>query len=254
MNEHDKFADDLALYAMGSLEGEERAALENHLETCTSCRRELDALRGDMAMLALSAPLATPPPQARQRLMKAIAKEPRHSPSKEARSWRMLVPSLGAAVFAVLALMFWLQNASMHREVSNLERTNAELQEGLARAGQIVAMLSDASAAHFTLSAAKAPPQPQGKAIYARDRGSLIFIASNMPTLPPLKTYELWLIPVSGAPIPSGLFVPDAHGSATVINPPLPAGVEAKTFAITVEPQQGSTAPTTTPIMVGVGG
>ncbi len=62
MNEHDKFADDLALYAMGSLEGEERTALENHLATCAACRRELDALRGDMAMLAVSAPLATPPP------------------------------------------------------------------------------------------------------------------------------------------------------------------------------------------------
>ena len=96
--------------------------------------------------------------------------------------------------------------------------------------------MSDPSAAHFTLSAAKTPPQPQGKAIYARDRRSLIFLASNMPALPPQKTYELWLIPVSGAPIPSGLFTPDAHGSATVINPPLPAGVEAKTFAVTVEP------------------
>jgi anti-sigma-K factor RskA len=253
MNEHDKFADDLAFYAMGSLEGEERTALENHLETCAACRRELDALRGDMAMLALSAPLATPPPQARQRLMKAIATEPRHAPSKEARSWWMLVPSLAAAVFALVALMFWQQNAAMHREVANLQTANAEQQQELARASQIVAMLSDASAAHFTLSAAKAP-QPEGKAIYARDRRSLIFIASNMPALPPQKTYELWLIPVSGAPIPSGLFTPDAHGSATVINPPLPAGVEAKTFAITVEPQQGSTAPTTTPIMVGVGG
>ncbi len=165
----------------------------------------------------------------------------------------MLVPSLAASVFALVALMFWQQNAAMHREVANLQTANAEQQQELARASQIVAMLSDASAAHFTLSAAKAP-QPEGKAIYARDRRSLIFIASNMPTLPPQKTYELWLIPVSGAPIPSGLFTPDAHGSATVINPPLPAGVEAKTFAITVEPQQGSSAPTTTPIMVGVGG
>jgi hypothetical protein len=46
---------------------------------------------------------------------------------------------------------------------------------------------------------------------------------------------------------------PDAHGSATVLNPPLPPGVEAKAFAITVEPEAGSAAPTSTPIMLGAG-
>jgi anti-sigma-K factor RskA len=105
-----------------------------------------------------------------------------------------------------------------------------------------------------TLVAAKTPPQPQGKAIYVRDRASLIFLASNFPNLPPQKAYELWLIPMSGAPIPAGMFKPDAHGGAMVINPPLPAGVEAKTFAITVEPEQGSTSPTMPIVMMGVGG
>jgi anti-sigma-K factor RskA len=101
--------------------------------------------------------------------------------------------------------------------------------------------------------AAQSPPQPQGKAIYVRDRSSLIFLASNMPVLPPQKAYELWLIPANGAPIPAGLFKPDARGSATVIEPPLPAGIEAKTFAITVEPEQGSSTPTMPIIMMGAG-
>jgi anti-sigma-K factor RskA len=78
-----------------------------------------------------------------------------------------------------------------------------------------------------------------------------VFLASNMPELPPQKTYELWLIPTSGAPIQAGLFRPDTHGSAALIKPLLPTGVEAKTFAITVEPAAGSAAPTSTPIMVG---
>ena len=104
-----------------------------------------------------------------------------------------------------------------------------------------------------TLVAAQAPPQPQGKAIYVRDRSSLIFLASNMPALPPQKAYELWLIPTNGAPIPAGVFKPDARGSATVIEPPLPAGVEAKAFAITVEPEQGSTTPTMPIVMMGAG-
>jgi len=124
----------------------------------------------------------------------------------------------------------------------------------LLQAKELLATLTSADAVHFTLVAGKIPPQPQGKAIYLRSTSTLVFLASNMPALPPQKTYELWLIPTSGAPIPAGLFRPDTHGSAALIKPPLPTGIEAKTFAITVEPGPGSAAPTSTPIMVGIGG
>ncbi len=86
-----------------------------------------------------------------------------------------------------------------------------------------------------------------------RNRSSLLFVANNMPALPPQKAYELWLIPVQGAPIPAGVFKPDAHGSATVVNPPLPAGAEAKAFGITVENEGGATTPTMPIVMMGTG-
>ena len=54
MSSHEQFAEDLALYALGSLQGEELAALEKHLQECSSCRRELEQLRGDMGLLALA--------------------------------------------------------------------------------------------------------------------------------------------------------------------------------------------------------
>jgi anti-sigma-K factor RskA len=61
-------------------------------------------------------------------------------------------------------------------------------------------------------------------------------------------------MPVNGAPVPAGLFKPDAHGSATVINPPLPPGLEARAFAITVENEAGATTPTMPLVMMGEGG
>ena len=125
----------------------------------------------------------------------------------------------------------------------------AELQ----RAREVVSTLTATDALRVTLVAAKTPPQPQGKAIYVRDRSSLIFLASNFQGLPAQKAYELWLIPTNGAPIPAGVFKPDSHGSATVINPPLPMGVEAKAFAITVEPENGSSVPTMPILMIGAG-
>jgi anti-sigma-K factor RskA len=39
-----------------------------------------------------------------------------------------------------------------------------------------------------------------------------------------------------------------------MINPPIPAGVEAKAFAITIEPEGGSTTPTMPIVLMGAGG
>ena len=54
MSVHQQFAEDLALHALGVLQGDERVALEKHLEGCAGCRLGLEQLRGDMALMALS--------------------------------------------------------------------------------------------------------------------------------------------------------------------------------------------------------
>src|SRR5713226_2016608 len=75
MTAHEQFADDLALYALDALDSAQRALIEEHLESCVSCRRELESLRGDMALLALSTAGPHPPQRSRERLMAAIAAE-----------------------------------------------------------------------------------------------------------------------------------------------------------------------------------
>src|ERR1700693_4540855 len=86
MSAHEQFADDLALRALGALQGDERVTLERHLEECSPCRGELERLSGDMALLALSVSGPAPPRRSRERLLKAIAKEPRAQKSTERRS------------------------------------------------------------------------------------------------------------------------------------------------------------------------
>jgi anti-sigma-K factor RskA len=253
MNAHPQFADDLALLALGTLQGDERVAVEKHLEECPACRRELERLRGDMALLALSASGPAPPQRSRERLLKAIAQESRAQKAPARRSSWNFVPWLAAAALLLVAGFFWQQSDRLAQRVARLQDESTQQQAQLERARQVVSTLTSTDALRVTLVAAQTPPQPQGKAIYVRDRSSLIFLASNLPVLPPQKAYELWLIPPNGAPIPAGLFKPDARGSATVVEPPLPAGVEAKTFAITIEPEQGSSTPTMPIVMMGAG-
>lgn len=165
-----------------------------------------------------------------------------------------MLPMLTSAAAAILIIVILGKMTDLRNQLVSVQNQSVQTQAELQRAKEITATLTAPDALRVTLVAAKTPPQPQGKAIYVKDRASLIFIASNFGSLPADKAYELWIIPTQGNPIPAGVFKPDAHGSGTIINPTIPSNVEAKAFAITVEPEAGSAAPTSTPIMLGAGG
>lgn len=256
MNEHEQYAEDLALHALNALRGEDRARVDAHLATCATCRVELEQLRADTALLALSAAGPRPPQRARQRLLDALAREPRLPkvvPTPPRRSWWGVLGWAAAAVVLVFALSLWKEDQVLKASLASASSAAAESAREMEELRKIAAPILDPEAQRVTLVSARTPPQPQGKAFYLRNRSSLVFLANNMPALPPQKAYELWLIPINGAPIPAGVFKPDAHGSASVVNPPLPPGTEAKAFAITVENEAGATSPTMPIVMMGAG-
>jgi anti-sigma-K factor RskA len=253
MSGHEQFADDLALYALSALQGEERLTLEKHLAECAACRRELESLRGDTALLALSVSGPKPPARSRHRLLEAVAKEPRRAETRTVRGWWRPFAFLMTAILLFALFLSWRRTDRLEKRIAELESQSSQQQAELQRAREIVSTLTATDAMKVTLVAAKTPPQPQGKVIYVKDRANLIFVASNLPALPLQKAYELWLIPANGAPMPAGVFKPDARGSAVVVNPPLPAGVEAKAFAITVESEAGASTPTMPIVMMGAG-
>ena len=254
MSVHEQFADDLALYALGSLEGGEKSSLEKHLQECAACRRELEELRGSAALLALSASGPRPPARSKSRLMDAVAREPRAQASASRPRWWGALGWAAATAMLVLAMVLWNQSQRLKSNVDQLATLSNLQHQELEGARRVVDTLTAQDAMRVTVLpvGVKTPP-PEGKAIYSRDRNGLIFMASNLRPLPAEKAYELWLIPTSGNPIPAGVFRPDARGTATVVNPPLPKGVEAKAFAITVEPEAGSATPTKPIIMMGAG-
>src|ERR1700722_963337 len=263
MSGHEQFEEDLALYALQAIKGSERVALEQHLAGCAACRLELEQLRGDGALLALSTTGPKPPLRARPRLLDAVAREAKtaaaptlaHKPRKDGapRSWWGVLGWAATVAVIVFAASLWKENAALKQDVVSWRGLVGERTSELEAAQRFVNTITNPEGQHFTLVAGKNPPQPQGKAFYLKNRRSLVFLASNMPALPPAKAYELWVISAQGAPIPAGVFKPDAHGSATVTNPPLPAGAEAKAFAITVENEAGASTPTMPIVMMGAG-
>jgi anti-sigma-K factor RskA len=253
MTAHEQFADDLALYALGALENAERTALEAHLEQCALCRRELQQLQGDLGLLGLSTAGPAPPARARARLLAAVAKEPRaRVVEKSVWRWWAWAFVAAATVLAVISITLWRQNQALRRDMAMLAAQSGQNKVEAERAKEVMAVLTAPEAVRVTLVATNAKPQPQGKAIYVPRTGGLVFVASNFPPVPANKAYELWLLPASGAPpIPAGVFKPDARGSAHVLLPPLARDVQAKAFAVTIEPEAGSATPTLPIVLAG---
>jgi hypothetical protein len=171
-----------------------------------------------------------------------------------------VLPWVGWAVAAGLALttgkLYYEREAmreSMRGAITAQASRLDQLTADAAAARQVMDTMTDSSAMRVTLTKGKTAPVPQGRATYVASKGSLIFLASNLEPLQPGKTYELWLIPAAagGSPIPAGTFRPDERGNASVIMPPLPQGVEAKAFGVTVEDEGGATTPTQPIILAG---
>jgi hypothetical protein len=253
MTNHDQFADDLVMFALDEIPQDRAAEFREHLEGCAACRREYAQLQEDAAVLALSVTGSKPPARSRERLLSAIAKEPRATRMVQLRPrWWALAPVFGAGLVAVFAILLWVDNNSLREELSALQAQVATDRRDLGRAREILSTMTASDAMHMTLVSAKEKPQPQVRVIYLKRTGNLIYFASNLSALPEHKAYQMWIIPMSGKPpMAAGVFKPDAHGMAQVMMPSLPEAPEAKTFAVTIENEAGSAVPTSPVIMAG---
>ena len=278
--------EDLYLFALQLLPEAEMQATALHLKECPACRAIVAEAQGDLVAYALTAEMKAPPTQARERLLNQVAKEKKFvsadrvetpvEPLLHARSSRMFQMEApekdprrgmgfagwaGWAIAAGVAVMAGLQyqqkqliQHDLAVESAKVTQTNADA----AQAQQVLQTLNDATAMQVSLHvpATKGAPvklDPEAHAVYVPSKASLVFVASHLDPLQPAKTYELWLLPEQAdlAPIPAGLFKPDANGNASVVMPTLPKGVVAKGFGVTVEDEGGSQKPTAPIVLAG---
>jgi anti-sigma-K factor RskA len=258
---HEQYAEDLALYALGALQAGSCAQLEGHLKECPACRRELETMRGDSAVLALAVSGPTPPARSRERLLSAIGSR---QPDRQTeiltsfamrRPWWSFAPVFASLILAVISLLLLRENTSLTKINEDLVKQVNFVDAQNRKARELVALITAKDAMHVSLVSTGNQPPPHVHTIYQSRTGRLCLMASNLKPLPAGMTYQLWLIPKSGAPMPAGMFKPDSNGMATMMpeNPEVPAGTEARTFAVTMEPEGGSLAPTSPILLQGSG-
>ena len=252
--------DDLALYALEALSLDESAAMREHLSECDECQTELARLRGDMAMIALSVDQEPLPLGARDRFLQKISSDTQNAKRSDPSPIRLTPKFAGAgwsgwiaaAAALVVAVSLGFEVASLTGRLHESENKVASLESGQSRAKQMEELLTAPTAQRVLLTAPKTPPSPTGRVVYLPSRGALLLQANNLAPVPVGKTYELWVIPADGtAPIPAGLFRPDTAGNGSVLLPPIPKGVNAKAFGVTLEDAAGSKTPTAPILLAG---
>jgi anti-sigma-K factor RskA len=260
---HDDFAALAHGYALGTLTEEEARSFAAHLSTCEECRQSVRDVAAIGEALARALPQQTPPPGLRERVLtRAVAPAvvERHVPSATiSRSgprygWLAAAAALVAAVTSVMAWQYREEAARARtgqqeatRQLRSLEQQIAQLQAGVSTAAQTRSVLAARDMSRIELAGQAPAPGATGRVFWSPTHG-LVFAATNLPELPPGRVYQLWV--VADAPISAGIGRLTGGGEISVVSTPT-APARPKAFALTIEPEGGSPAPTSPLFLLG---
>jgi anti-sigma-K factor RskA len=263
--DHEELRSDCGLYVLGALRGGERTRFEEHLVTCMECRELVQSLSTVADALPYAVPLVDAPAGLRARIVAAASR---------ARAPRLAVPPDGTAghrtVRRLTSIAGWIAAAAgllvavaIGARAAGLENrlrdTEQRLRDALTRITEydrvlqtsqqetstvrrMLALLTAADAVEFRLAGQTPARQASARAFLSRS-GGVLFAATNLPAIPPDRTYQVWYLTRSGGPVSAGLIKPDAAGGATA-RFDVPVAAELVGLAVSLEPDGGVPAPT----------
>jgi anti-sigma-K factor RskA len=208
-----------AAYALDGLDEVETRQFEAHLEGCASCREEVDAFRDSATSLAFAVDGPAPPPGLRSRILEqARSERPKVIPLRRRFTLPVLLPAAAVAAVAAIAIGIWAVGLS--RELDD--------------AKDELAVLGDPNAQVFETANGEAN-------LVVTPEGEAALVIRRLAPAPKGKDYEIWVFE-NGVPQRAGLF--ERPGVARLTRPVEPGQM----VAVTVEPDGGVDAPTSTPI------
>ena len=226
----------LGAYAVDALDDLERRAFERHLAGCDECARELPGLLATAA--AIGAAEAAPPPVAlRERVLAAATATGQERAEPDAAAPVAIARRRRAALRWMPAAAGVLLLATTGLGVG-LAVTSSRLDDARQEAGELRRTLEE-------LTVARSMEIPSGGRLeVTTGAGAAMVRLAGVADPARGRTYQLWLVPASGDPVPSVL-LPDGDTVAYVERMGEPAAL-----ALTSEPAGGSPAPTTQPLAV----
>lgn len=232
---HEEMKELYELYLLGVLEPEAAEEIDRHYrEGCPDCRTGLRrAMFVNAALSGLAEP-AEPSPQLRSRIAAMVSAR-----GRSRRSWLEY-----AAIAASIALLCWslFMLSQLRHERSRLATLAFERD----RLQSVIQFLTEQRTLVTRSSAPQAGPNVR---VFVAPAQGFVFVGSGLPSIERDRTFQLWVVPSSGAPRPAGLFRAQDSNAVYVSHTNIDL-TRAAAIAVSVEPQGGSPAPTTKPFVL----
>ena len=227
--------DDLAAYALGTLDVSEREPVEQHLADCPTCRAEAAAFAETAWMIAQTAALE-PPVGLRESIVARATRDarPLAGPRPVSAIGRLVgvlrrpIPAFVPLALALLLVVSFVGLAGARRDADGYAAALA----GVAGA-HVVPLVGSETALRgsFVRPASGAPA----------------YLILDLPAPPSGKIWEAWVLN-GEKPIAAGIGGGRGGVTTLLLTAPLGAG---DGVAVTLEPAGGSLVPTTTPVLAG---
>jgi anti-sigma-K factor RskA len=256
MSGHPNYDEFFDLYALGVIEGVEYEEFRAHLASCEECARKLAEAQGRIASLSFALEPATPPAGAKERLMRRVraeskenlARVPKAEPGARATWWTMVLAPVTLAL-AIATVYLWTSNDRLKEEIRGEDAQVQSLKHEVHEANELMELETAKDTVSVKMMPMKKEEPTRGQVLY-NPRMGMAFYTDTLPPAPKNMTYQLWLVPMNGAPISAGTF-----GSGTAAGfhmmAHMPEGIEAKAFAVTMETAGGVPQPQGPKLLVG---
>lgn len=237
-NHNTLYRENLAAYALGTLDIEEKRLLEEHLDTCAACQTELAEFMVVSEGLLSALPPKAPKPRLKKRLMAYLPQKEKISDSNSARPFPRF--SFGQLATAVALVILLGSNLFSALQIRGLQREQAELAQRMYTEQSAIAMLAYPGTQTISITEGVA-----GSLLMNPETNTAILFTWDLPELPNDQTYQIWLIDAQGNRVSGGLFAAYPEQSYTSIrvlaSSPL---TEFIGLGVTIEPRGGSPGPT----------
>lgn len=250
--EQDTLQDLAAAYALGVLAPEEARRFEAFLPGSPEAQDEVAEYRDVAALLALAGPEVAPSPDLRERVLsrlRAPSGRPAAAPRRPSAPWGALAAGLVAVVGLGFGYVQLREVRDLRGELGRATQRLAETSERLTAREATLNAIYQPGVQMFQL-AASGDPDPGIQLFWDRERHRAMVHGFKLEPVPEGRAYQLWFIK-DGAPVPSVTFKPEPDGQVSVEQIPVPADGEVSAAAVTVEPESGSTQPTSPILLVG---
>jgi anti-sigma-K factor RskA len=245
-------------YALGVLEGEERAELEAHLARAgDQCIAGVAQARWVVAQLALVAPDAQPSTALRSKIVDTVKPDvapavvPLAKPKPSAQS--PMFPAWAWIAAAALALITGYSIRQMNNQNDQLAQLRKQMKIATIQNQALQNQLDMNRMVAMVMMSPDSKPlklMPKDKNMpmvhaYLHPNMGVAITADQMPSIPSARTLQLWAVPKTGKPLSVAIFHPDTAGQIVLVAPVTMPLNEIAALAVTDEPAGGSPQPTT---------